>query len=350
MTLRSLLVGAAALTVGGSAAVAQAPAGPPLPPPKIHHIHFNSPNPDAAIAEYIKAHPLMTATSFEGVKAVKATNNIYFLFNKVARAPKVALPDKITARNPQTPFWHMVIGTKALVGTLAQYKRDIPNFQARILPLYVDKGGKTVELAGLETLTGFNTDAQLAERRAKGDKPDGNPSYFTWVGPDGAIIESVPRGQEGAMQSYVLFQDQPYCAMLWYRDHLNATIPAPQGGRPQPAQLTGADCTVKQDPTPSWPSTYKRGHLRNPASMGVNFGADGVRWYMNQEKRPVAPMRGSVVDHLGMSVADLDPWIAKLRAEKVKFLQGPRPYRVGSRRAIMIEGPSHEAIELIEIK
>jgi hypothetical protein len=37
-----------------------------------------------------------------------------------------------------------------------------------------------------------------------------------------------------------------------------------------------------------------------------------------------------------------------LRAEGVKLLQ--EPYRLGDTRAVMIEGPSLEAIELVEIR
>lgn len=351
MKLRSLLAGAAVLAIAGTAAssLAQAPAGAGLPQPAIHHVHFNSPNPDAAIDLYIKTNPKMAATNWEGLKALKTTNNVYFVFNKVAKAPLASLPDKITAKTPQTPFWHFVIGTPDLFATLAEYKKNVPDFELRILPLYTDSGGKSQALADVNSLPGFNTEAQLAEMRAKGVQPTGKPSYMTWVGPDGAIIESVPRGQEGALQSYAMFQEQPYCAVLWYRDHLNATIPQPQGNQPLAPQLTGGDCKVTQSPTVSWPSTYKRGHLRQPPSMGVNFGGSAVRWYMTQEKAPIAPMRGSVIDHLGLSVANLDPWIAKLKAEKVKFLT-PRPYKVGAYRAILIEGPSREAIELIEIK
>jgi hypothetical protein len=54
------------------------------------------------------------------------------------------------------------------------------------------------------------------------------------------------------------------------------------------------------------------------------------------------------MDHIALGVGDLDAWIAKLRAEKVAFLE--QPYTVGALRAVMIEGPSKEAIELIEVK
>jgi hypothetical protein len=40
--------------------------------------------------------------------------------------------------------------------------------------------------------------------------------------------------------------------------------------------------------------------------------------------------------------------VEKLRGEDVMFLE--EPYRLGDTRAAMIEGPSREAIELVEIK
>ena len=49
-----------------------------------------------------------------------------------------------------------------------------------------------------------------------------------------------------------------------------------------------------------------------------------------------------------MSVANLDAWIDKLRAAQVTFLE--QPYTIGGLRAVMIEGPSREAIELVEVK
>ena len=54
------------------------------------------------------------------------------------------------------------------------------------------------------------------------------------------------------------------------------------------------------------------------------------------------------MDHVGLAVADLDAWVRKLRAERVTILKPP--YRLGDTRAVMIEGPSREAIELVEVK
>ena len=51
---------------------------------------------------------------------------------------------------------------------------------------------------------------------------------------------------------------------------------------------------------------------------------------------------------LTFRVSDLDSWIGKLRAEQVTFL-GPAQ-RLGDFSAVMIEGPSREATELVEAK
>ena len=55
----------------------------------------------------------------------------------------------------------------------------------------------------------------------------------------------------------------------------------------------------------------------------TRFGDVSFFWYMNQGERPAAPTRGHLMDHVGLSVADLDAWIAKLRAENVTFLGEP---------------------------
>jgi 4-hydroxyphenylpyruvate dioxygenase-like putative hemolysin len=70
-------------------------------------------------------------------------------------------------------------------------------------------------------------------------------------------------------------------------------------------------------------------------------------WYARQDDRPLAPSRGHLYDHIALGVAGLDAWVAKLRGEGVTFLEPP--CRLGDTRAIMIEGPSREAIELVEI-
>ncbi len=58
--------------------------------------------------------------------------------------------------------------------------------------------------------------------------------------------------------------------------------------------------------------------------------------------------RGHLVDHIALSVTDLDLWLAKLRREGVAIAEPPSTR--GDTRTLMIEGPSRELIELVEIK
>jgi hypothetical protein len=72
----------------------------------------------------------------------------------------------------------------------------------------------------------------------------------------------------------------------------------------------------------SWPSTYERGHHRIPPPQLVYFGDVTLRWYMNQEDRPLVSTRGQLMDHIALSVNDLGAWIRTLESEHVKFLSG----------------------------
>jgi len=73
-----------------------------------------------------------------------------------------------------------------------------------------------------------------------------------------------------------------------------------------------------------------------------------LTWYANQGEEPLVSSRGQLQDHIALSVTDLDAWIAKLRGEGVTFLE--EPYQLGDARAVMIEGPSREALELVEVR
>jgi hypothetical protein len=80
----------------------------------------------------------------------------------------------------------------------------------------------------------------------------------------------------------------------------------------------------------------------------VEFGDVALIWYANQGDKPLVGSRGQLQDHIGLSVSDLDAWVEKLDEEGVVFLE--RPYPLGDTRAVMIEGPSREALELVEVR
>jgi len=109
---------------------------------------------------------------------------------------------------------------------------------------------------------------------------------------------------------------------------------------------TEADCKVERS-EPSWPGLEKQGTIRKP-SAGVLFDDVALNWYERQGDQPLVSTRGHLADHIALSVSNLDAWISKLRKEGVKFLE--QPYKLGETRAVMIEGPSREALELVEVK
>jgi catechol 2,3-dioxygenase-like lactoylglutathione lyase family enzyme len=141
-----------------------------------------------------------------------------------------------------------------------------------------------------------------------------------------------------------MWQEQPFCAQLWYRKHLNASLVP---GRAPASPRTEENCKVERGPDRTWPALVPVGMFRTPTAA-VIFGDVMLTWYMRQDDTPLADTRGQLYDHIAFSVADLDAWVVKLRAEGVTFLR--EPYTLGATRAVMIEGPSREALELVEIR
>jgi hypothetical protein len=187
------------------------------------------------------------------------------------------------------------------------------------------------------------TRAQIAEALAQNLKPRGVSGNGYIFAPDNALVEFTGNAPEHFDHVH-MWQDDPLCAQLWYQTHLEATPrPAPAPAEP----VTPANCKVARGADPSWPSLNREGTFRAPTG-GVRFDDVAMNWYMNQTNKPLAPTRGHLMDHVSLSVGDLDAWVAKLKSEHVTFLR--ESYAVGSTRAVMIQGPSREAIELVEIK
>jgi catechol 2,3-dioxygenase-like lactoylglutathione lyase family enzyme len=300
-----------------------------LPVPGFHHLHLNTTNPEAAIDFYTRQFPTTTKSSFAGLPALKA-GNVYVLFNKVGKPP---------SNLPQSSLWHFgwhVTDEQKRLATFQQ-RKDV-----KLLPLYTTDEGGTVYTSG-DTWPGANgslgrTKAEIAEAKAKGIQPTHGAGFGYIEGPDGAIIEYQGNMPAERFNHVHLFQNQPFCAQLWYQKHLNAPPPARQ-------QYTESNCTVPR-PELSWPSLVREGMLRQPA--GVTYDDVAVTWHVQQNETPLVGSRGHLMDHFALSVKDLDAWMKKLRSENVKFLS--KPYKLGAMRAVMIEGPSKEAIELVEIQ
>jgi hypothetical protein len=99
-----------------------------------------------------------------------------------------------------------------------------------------------------------------------------------------------------------LYQEDPFCAQLWYQQHLHAPVYA---GRTSRTPLTEATCQMARGPDRTWPTLEREGMFRTPRAA-VAFGDVAWLWYMRQGDRALVSSRGHVADHLALSVADLD--------------------------------------------
>src|SRR5215467_3317746 len=301
--------------------------------PGFHHLHLNSVNPDAAIDFYTRQFPSTSKVTFAGAPALKSPNNVLVLFTKVSSAP---------ALEPQTAIWHFGWHVTDVRKNLETYKQRP---ELKLLPLYTtDEGGYVFVSSDTWPGTGGVlglTKAQIADAKAKGIQPAGGAGFAYLQGPEGAIIEYQGNMPAERFNHVHMYWEEPFCAQIWYQKHLKASIAGPG------AQHTESNCKVSRGPDTTWPALEREGMYRTPRA-DVTFGDVSLNSYMNPGGRPLVSTGGHLVDHFALSVTNLDAWIAKLRSEGVKFLE--QPYKLGNMRAVMIEGPSQEAIELVETK
>jgi catechol 2,3-dioxygenase-like lactoylglutathione lyase family enzyme len=306
-----------------------------LPPPGFHHLHLNSVNPEAAIAFYTKRFPSTAASTFAGQPALRSPNDVLVLFTKVEAPP---------ATQPATAFWHFGWHVTDVRKTLDGYKRD----GITLLPLYTGDAGGTVFVSsdtwpGTGGVLGLTLQG-IVEAKAKGVKPVGGAGFAYLRGPDDAMVEYQGNMPAERFNHVHMFQDQPFCAQLWYESRLNVPAASRAGETPR----AEANCRVERSPARTFPALESDGMYRTPSVTSTRFGDVSFFWYMNQGEQPAVSTRGHLMDHVGLSVADLDAWVAKLKATGVTFLT--QPYTLGTFRAVIIEGPSREAIELVEVK
>jgi len=313
-----------------------------LPTPGFHHLHLNSTNPDKAIDFYVRSFPTTSKSTWGGLPALKSPNNVLVLFTKVDQPP---------ATQPQTAVWHFGWHVTNERAAMARLRAD----GVTLVPLYTTDEGGTVNInsdtwPGTGGVLGL-TKAQIEEAKKNNVKPAGGAGFAYIRGPDDALIEVQGDMPAERFNHVHMYYEDPFCSQIWYQKHLNA--PVPQGRRGvsgTSTTRTEADCKVPRSADRTWPALEVDGMFRTP-SAGVTFGdvaQVAMPGYMRQGERPLVSTRGHLADHIALSVGNFDAWIAKLRGEGVKFLE--QPYKLGDTRAVMIEGPSREALELVEVK
>jgi catechol 2,3-dioxygenase-like lactoylglutathione lyase family enzyme len=306
-----------------------------LETPRFHHLHLNSSDPERAIAFYTRQFPSTAKGEWGGFPALHSPNDVLILFTRVDGPPPC---------EPQSAIWHFGWHVPDARRYLETYKARP---EVELLPLYASEEGGSV-LISSDTWPGTGgvlglTKAQIAEAKEKGVRPKGGAGFAYMRGPDDALVEYAGDHPAERFNHVHMYQEDPIGALLWYQKHLNA--PVRQGFTPPALAENGG--TVPRSPDRTWPALNREGMFRTPRA-GVEFGDVALIWYANQGEAPLAPSRGQLQDHIALGVADLDAWAEKLRAEGVLLLEPP--YRLGPTRALMIEGPSREAIELVEVR
>jgi catechol 2,3-dioxygenase-like lactoylglutathione lyase family enzyme len=306
-----------------------------LPTPGFHHLHLNSVDPDAAIDWYTRQFPSTQRADWCGYPALKSPNDVLVLFDKVDAPP---------SSEPQSAIWHFGWHVTDARASLETFKSRP---EVKLLPLYTTDAGGSV-LISSDTWPGTGgvpgrTAAQIEEARRNGIQPAGGGGFVYMIGPDNALVEFAGNHPVERFNHVHLYQEDPLCALLWYQQHLNAPVRAGVAA----ASVTEVNCKVPRGTDPSWPALGREGMIRSPRA-GVEFGDVVLTWYPNQGAQPLVRSRGQLQDHIALSVTDLDAWVEKLHSEGVGFLT--RTYQLGDTRGVMIEGPSKEVLELVEVR
>jgi catechol 2,3-dioxygenase-like lactoylglutathione lyase family enzyme len=277
--------------------------------------------------------PSCTKGEWAGFPALLSPNNVMVLFTKVDQPPPT---------EPQSAIWHFGWHVTDVRESLAAYQQRA---EVKLLPLYTSEEGGSV-LVSSDTWPNVGgvlglTREQIAEARAKGVRPPGGGGFAYMAGPDNALVEYAGDYPAERFNHVHLWQEKPLDALAWYQTHLNAP---PRAGS---APSIGEDTDVPRGSDRTWPALNPEGMFRTPRA-GVVFGDVMMTWYANQGGSPLVSSCGQLQDHIALSVTDLDAWLDKLRGEGVRLLQ--QPYQLGPTRALMIEGPSREALELVEVR
>ena len=306
-----------------------------LPAPGFHHLHLNSIDPDAAIEWYAQQFACTSKAEWGGHKALRSDNNVLILFNKV---------DKPPVSEPQSAIWHFGWHVTDSRHTVEEWKHRP---EVKLVPLYKEETGGEIFVSSdtwpnIGNTLGL-TKAQIAEAKARHIEPTRTGGFAYMEAPEHTLIEIAGNHPQERFNHVHMWQEDPFCALLWYQKHLNAPLRPGYDG----TELTEETCKVPRGADRTWPSLKQEGMFRTPRA-GVEFGDVSMMWYANQGDKPLISPLGQLQDHIGLSVGDLDAWIDKLKGEGVKFLDGP--YKLGPTRAVMIEGPSKEALELVETR
>ena len=275
--------------------IALSAAGQTVPDAHFHHLHLNATDPAADIQFYttkFDAEKARFAAIMDGVWA----NQSWILFTKVNTPPVSDITSTI---------WHFGWGAEDMKATYQKQLDSGTQFQTPITDIS-DIGGGT----------------QMGR------------FFYAYVdGPDHALIELNTANHHHFGHIHLL-SDDPVAAGDWYANQFGVTVRKnPQEHMYREVQIGPSASFMMDDVNVIiYPSAYAR----------------TSKWAYWEGRQTFESTKGHVVDHIGISVKNLDDAIARLKAAGVKVTDEPRSVAGGKIKFAFIEGPDKMRIEVIE--
>jgi catechol 2,3-dioxygenase-like lactoylglutathione lyase family enzyme len=266
-----------------------------VPDAHFHHLHLNATDPKADI-EFYTAKFDSEKASFKGLIDAVWAQKSWMLFQKVPNAP----PSEVVST-----IWHFGWGAEDMNAT---YKKQLESGTTFATPLtdISDIGGGTKM---------------------------GIFFYAYVLGPDSALIE-LNTSQNHQFGHLHLLSANPVAAGEWYAKHF--------GVKPRASAQVHMYRDVQIGPSSSFMMDNVN-FIIFPMEYAISSHMPG--W---EDRKAFEPTKGRVVDHIGISVENLDDAIARLRKEGVTVTDEPKSIAGGKVKFAFIEGPDRIRIEIIE--
>lgn len=260
-----------------------------------HHLHLNSTDPKAAIDFYTTKFDAEKGT-FAGLMEAVWAQKSWILVSKTAAAP----PSDVVST-----IWHFGWGAEDMKATYQKQLDSGTKFATPITDISDIGGGTRM----------------------------GVFFYAYVLGPDNALIELNTANHHHFGHLHLL-SENPVAAGEWYARHF--------GVKPRSSAAVHMYRDVQIGPSSSFMMDDVN-VIIYPMEYAISSHMPG--W---ENRKTFESTKGRVVDHFGISVANVDDAIAKLRKEGVTVIAEPKSVAGGRIKYAFIEGPDKMQIEIIE--
>lgn len=258
---------------------------------------MNSTDPKAAIEFYTTKFDAEKAR-FKDVLDAVWTQKSWILINKVASAP----PSEVIST-----IWHFGWGAEDMKAT---YQKQL------------DSGTKFATPITDISDIGGNPNAKM-----------GTFFYAYVLGPDNALIELNTANYHRFGHIHLL-SENPVAAGEWYAKQFGVKVRSNPNIHMYRNVQIGPSASFMMDDV---------NVIIYPIQYATSSHMPG--W---ENRKTFEPTKGRVVDHIGISVDNLDDAIARLRKEGVTVTDEPKSVAGGKIKYAFIEGPDKMRIEIIE--